>query len=192
MAFCGGSQMAHLQAAKRPFWGICGPVLRQGSYSRISRQGRAVKASRWGKQSAWLSAPHIENRAVARTRFRKEKGMQNTRKRAETLTIRLTKAEKEMIQKKAKKAQLSIFPGIVQPGESKVNPFSQQLLPAGLPAFRIPGNGNRAHAGNIPNKHIAVEGRPGFLGFRAVKIYHIPILYTHHMVRILRLDSGIF
>ena len=34
--------------------------------------------------------------------------MQNTRKRAETLTIRLTKAEKEMIQKKAKKAQLSI------------------------------------------------------------------------------------
>ena len=34
--------------------------------------------------------------------------MQNTRKRAETLTIRLTKAEKEMIQKKARKAQLSV------------------------------------------------------------------------------------
>ena len=75
---------------------------------RISRQGRLVRASRWGKQSAWLSAPHVKNRAVARTHFRKEKGMQNTRKRAETLTIRLTKAEKEMIQKKAKKAQLSI------------------------------------------------------------------------------------
>ena len=34
--------------------------------------------------------------------------MSNNRKRAETLTIRLTKKEKEMIQKKAKKAQLSI------------------------------------------------------------------------------------
>lgn len=34
--------------------------------------------------------------------------MQNNRKRAETLTIRLTKTEKEMIKKKAKKAQLSI------------------------------------------------------------------------------------
>ena len=34
--------------------------------------------------------------------------MQNNRKRAETLTIRLTKTEKEMIQKKAKKAQLSV------------------------------------------------------------------------------------
>ena len=34
--------------------------------------------------------------------------MQNNRKRAETLTIRLTKAEKEMIKKKARKAQLSV------------------------------------------------------------------------------------
>ncbi|WP_236757101.1 plasmid mobilization protein [Acutalibacter muris] len=34
--------------------------------------------------------------------------MQDNRKRAETLTIRLTKKEKEIIQKKAKKAQLSI------------------------------------------------------------------------------------
>ena len=88
--------------------GNSGPVLRQGSEGRISRQGRAVRASRWGKQSAWLSAPHVENRAGARTHFRKEKGMQNNRKRAETLTIRLTKAEKEMIKKKARKAQLSV------------------------------------------------------------------------------------
>ena len=34
--------------------------------------------------------------------------MQNNRKQAETLTIRLTKTEKEMIRKKAKKAQLSV------------------------------------------------------------------------------------
>lgn len=34
--------------------------------------------------------------------------MKGNRKRAETLTIRLTKTEKEMIQKKAKKAQLSV------------------------------------------------------------------------------------
>lgn len=39
--------------------------------------------------------------------------MQNARKRAETLTIRSTKAEKEMIQKKAKKVQLSITDFIV-------------------------------------------------------------------------------
>ena len=34
--------------------------------------------------------------------------MKDNRKRAETLTIRLTKAEKEMIKKKARKAQLSV------------------------------------------------------------------------------------
>ena len=47
-------------------------------------------------------AAHIENRAVARTHFREEKGMQNNRKRAETLTIRLTKAEKRNDKKESK------------------------------------------------------------------------------------------
>ncbi len=110
---------------------------------RISRQGRLVRASRWGKQSAWLSAPHVKNRAVARTHFRKEKGMQNTRKRAETLTIRLTKAEKEMIQKKAKKAQLSITDFLVATSLRTEIHVAEDVKPLLIELKRIGNNINQ-------------------------------------------------
>lgn len=70
--------------------------------------GEVRKGLPLGQAERVAVRPARENRAVARTHFKEEINLQNNRKRAETLTIRLTKAEKEMIKKKAKKAQLSI------------------------------------------------------------------------------------
>ena len=69
--------------------------------------------------------------------------MQNTRKRAETLTIRLTKAEKEMIQKKAKKAQLSITDFLVATSLRTEIHVAEDVKPLLIQMKRIGNNINQ-------------------------------------------------
>ena len=69
--------------------------------------------------------------------------MQNTRKRAETLTIRLTKAEKEMIQKKAKKAQLSITDFLVATSLRTEIHVAEDVKPLLIELKRIGNNINQ-------------------------------------------------
>lgn len=69
--------------------------------------------------------------------------MQNNRKRAETLTIRLTKAEKEMIQKKAKKVQLSITDFLVATSLCTEIRVSEDIKPLRIELKRIGNNINQ-------------------------------------------------
>ena len=69
--------------------------------------------------------------------------MQNARKRAETLTIRSTKAEKEMIQKKAKKVQLSITDFIVATSLCTEIRVAEDIKPLLIELKRIGNNINQ-------------------------------------------------
>lgn len=69
--------------------------------------------------------------------------MQSNRKRAETLTIRLTKAEKEMIKKKAKKAQLSITDFLVATSLRTEIHAAEDIKPLLIELKRIGNNINQ-------------------------------------------------
>lgn len=69
--------------------------------------------------------------------------MANNRKRAETLTIRLTKKEKEIIQKKAKKAQLSITDFIVATSLRTEIHVAEDIKPVLIELKRIGNNINQ-------------------------------------------------
>ena len=69
--------------------------------------------------------------------------MQNSRKRAETLTIRLTKAEKEMIQKKAKKSQLSVTDFLVATSLRTEIHVAEDIKPLLIELKRIGNNINQ-------------------------------------------------
>ena len=69
--------------------------------------------------------------------------MQNNRKRAETLTIRLTKTEKEMIQKKAKKAQLSVTDFLVTTSLRTEIHVAENIKPLLIELKRIGDNINQ-------------------------------------------------
>ncbi|MEY8312759.1 plasmid mobilization relaxosome protein MobC [Oscillospiraceae bacterium 42-9] len=69
--------------------------------------------------------------------------MKDNRKRAETLTIRLTKAEKEMIQKKAKKAQLSVTDFLVATSLRTEIHVAEDIKPLLIELKRIGNNINQ-------------------------------------------------
>lgn len=69
--------------------------------------------------------------------------MQNNRKRAETLTIRLTSKEKEMIQKKAKKAQLSVTDFLVATSLHTEIHVAEDIKPLLIELKRIGNNINQ-------------------------------------------------
>lgn len=69
--------------------------------------------------------------------------MKDNRKRAETLTIRLTSKEKEMIQKKAKKAQLSVTDFLVATSLRTEIHVSEDIKPLLIEMKRIGNNINQ-------------------------------------------------
>ena len=69
--------------------------------------------------------------------------MQNNRKRAKTLTIRLTKAEKEMIKKKARKAQLSVTDFLVTTSLRTEIHVAENIKPLLIELKRIGNNINQ-------------------------------------------------
>lgn len=69
--------------------------------------------------------------------------MQNNRKRAETLTIRLTKAEKEIIKKKAIKAQLSVTDFLVATSLRTEIHVAEDIKPLLIEMKRIGNNINQ-------------------------------------------------
>ena len=69
--------------------------------------------------------------------------MQNNRKRAETLTIRLTKAEKKLIQKKAQKAKLSITDFLVSASLRTEIHVAEDIKPLLIELKRIGNNINQ-------------------------------------------------
>ena len=72
--------------------------------------------------------------------------MANNRKRAETLTIRLTEKEKEIIQKKAKKAQLSITDFLVTTSLRTEIHVAEDIKPVLIELKRIGNNINQITA----------------------------------------------
>ncbi|WP_300685005.1 plasmid mobilization protein [Acutalibacter sp. 1XD8-36] len=69
--------------------------------------------------------------------------MKDNRKRAETLTIRLTKAEKEMIKKKAIKAQLSVTDFLVATSLRTEIHVAEDIKPLLIELKRIGNNINQ-------------------------------------------------
>ena len=69
--------------------------------------------------------------------------MKDNRKRAETLTIRLTKTEKEMIQKKAQKAQLSVTDFLVTTSLRTEIHVAEDIKPLLIEMKRIGNNINQ-------------------------------------------------
>ena len=91
--------------------------------------------------------------------------MQNIRKRAETLTIRLTKAEKEIIRKKAKKAQLSITDFLVATSLRTEIHVAEDVKPLLIELKRIGNNINQINAGAFRSADFmeVIQGRWHFL-----------------------------
>lgn len=142
-AFCDGSRVSPPPGPEKAVLGQFWPSFAARFKEPDFPAGEGCKGLPPGQAERVAVRPAQGNRAEARTHFRKEKGMQNSRKRAETLTIRLTSKEKEMIQKKATKAQLSVTDFLVATSLRTEIHVAEDIKPLLIEMKRIGNNINQ-------------------------------------------------